>query len=538
VFSGVPTGHGNSTYGEVFSAGVNPVARGICPDGQGYYTDYDFIFNSPAQTTGQNTRYGVVQEITNPAQPWRVMFQTASWGYPQGTVYDARSAEMDWIIHEFDLPITQSQSNTSNNNSRPQAWAKNIISVGAIRHLNTASITDDAQAGTSTGPAADGRIKPDMCAYFDSIDTTNGATTYTSSFGGTSGATPMVAGHLGLLLEMFTEGYFGHPAAPSWQNRFAFKPHFSTAKALLVNTARQYDPAVNGIGATERIRQGWGFPSLEDAYNLRRNMLVLDEADVLQQGQSRTYFVHVKAGTPQFKTTMVYADLAAAVPTAGPHRVNDLSLRVVSPTGTIFHGNNGMASSPVSLFTAPGGSANTLDTVENVYVQNPAQGLWQVEVSAPLVVLDQHVETPTVDADFALVSSGIGGGRDTSGPQFDMASTAPGNLSFSITGGPATYSDGYVMLSLTTNRPRGMGNFLGLEVDGLSYLSLMTPAAVGDPLHFSFSASPTVFPNAPFVFPPAVASLVSGWTFDGVAFWFNATGTMLAASNVDRVTVQ
>jgi subtilisin family serine protease len=479
-----------------------------------------------------------VQEITNPAQPWQAMFQTASWGYPTGTVYDARSAEMDWIIHELDLPITQSQSNTGNNNSRPQAWAKNIISVGAIRHNNTAAVADDTQASTSTGPAADGRIKPDICGYFDLIDTTNGATSYTTSFGGTSGATPMVAGHLGLLLEMFTNGYFGHPAAPSWQNRFAFKPHFSTAKALLINTARQYDPAVNGIGATARIRQGWGFPSVLDAYDLRNSMLVLDEADVLQQGQARTYFVHVKPNTPQFRTTMVYADLAAAPAAAGPHRINDLNLRVTSPAGTVYHGNTGMASATVSLFTAPGGSPNPLDTVENVYVQNPPSGLWQVEVSAPLVVVDQHVETPAVDADFALVSSGIGGGRDTTGPQFDMASTAPGNLSFTITGGPASYADGYVMLSFTTLRPRGMGNFLGLEVDSLSYLSLLAAPAVGDPLHFAFSANPAVFPNAPFVFPPAVASLVSGVTLDGVAFWMDASGSVVAASNVDRVAVQ
>jgi serine protease AprX len=538
VFSGAGTNHGNSTFGEIFAAGVNPLVRGLIPDGQGYFTNYDFLINTPPQQTGQNSRYGVVQEITNPAQPWRVMFQTASWGNPVTTAYEARAAEMDWIIHQFDLPITQSQSNTNNNNSRPQAWAKNIISVGAIRHLGTAVVADDLKANTSTGPAADGRIKPDLCGYFDGIDTTNGQTSYTSSFSGTSGATPMVAGHLGLLIEMFTNGYYGHPAAPTWQDRFDYKPHFATAKALLINTARQYDPAVNGADAAARIRQGWGFPSVEDAYTQRNNMLVLDEADVLQQGQVRTYFVHVKANTPQFRTTMVYADLPAAPNTAGPHRINDLSLRVVSPSGTIYHGNTGMGPTTTSLFTTPGGSPNTLDTVENVYVQNPASGLWRVEVSAPLVVTDQHLETPAVDADFALVCNGIGGGRDLAGPQFDMASTGPGNLSFAVTGGPASYADGFVLLSLTTNRPRGMGNIFGLEADALSQLSLQVGAAEGDPLHFAFSANPAVFPNAPFVFPPAIAALVSGATLDGVVFWQDAGGAVVAASNVDRVTVQ
>ncbi|HEX6813551.1 MAG TPA: S8 family serine peptidase [Planctomycetota bacterium] len=538
VFSGSPTTHGNSTFGEIFSSGVVAAARGMCPDGQGFFTDYNFIFATAAMSTAQNSRYGVVREITDPTLQWKVMFQTASWGYPQITAYDARSAEMDWIIHEFDITICQSQSNTSNNNSRPQAWAKNIISVGALNHLNTANANDDTQSGTSMGPAADQRIKPDMCAYYDQIHTTNGATTYTTGFGGTSGATPMVAGHVGLIIEMFTDGLFGYPAAPTWQDRFGYKAHFSTTKALLINTARQYDPAVNGPGATNRYRQGWGFPALHDLYDLRKNMIVLDELDVLQQGGARLYWVHVKPGTPQFRSTMVYADLAAAAPFSSPHRVNDLSLRVIAPDGTTYHGNNGMATLPVSLFTPPGGSPNTLDTVENVYVQNPAYGLWRVEVSAPLVVMDQHVETPAVDADFALVSSGIGAGRDVSGAQLDVASTGQGNLSVSITNNPASYVEGFTLFSLATARPVAMGNFLGLEVDTITTLSLGSPAAPGNPLHFTFTTDPSLYPNAPFVFPPFVAQLLSGFAIDAVAVYFDATGNVHASSNVDRVVIQ
>ncbi len=538
VFSGVGTTHGNSTFGEVFSAGVDPLARGMCPDGQGYFTDYNFIINTPAMSTGQNSRYGVIQEITNPANPWKVMFQTASWGNTQIMLYDARSAEMDWIIHQFDIPICQSQSNTSNMNSRPQAWAKNIISVGAIRHNNTANPNDDTQSGTSMGPAADGRIKPEMCGYYDSIYTTNGATTYTTGFGGTSGATPMVAGHLGLVIEMFTDGYFGHAAAPTWQDRFAYKPHFSTAKALLINTARQYDPAIVGTGTANRFRQGWGFPALHDLFDLRRNMLVIDELEVLQQGGARTYWVHVKPGTPQFRSTMVYADLPAAAPFGNPHRVNDVNLQVTAPDGTIYHGNTGMATATTALYTAPGGTPNAVDTVENVYVQNPATGLWRVDVSAPLVALDQHVETAAVDTDFALVSSGIGGGRDVSGPVLDLASNAPGNLTLSITNLPAGYVEGHVLFSFATSRPLAMGNFLGLELDSLSFLSLTAPLTLGDPLHFPATPSLSAFPNAPFVFPAWIPAALQGWSLDAVAFFFDASGAIHAASNVDRVIVQ
>lgn len=538
VFSGSPTSHGNSTFGEIFSRGALPNARGLCPDGQGYFTDYNYIYSSSPMSTAQNTRYGIVQAITDPVGTYRVMFQTASWGYGQITQYDARSAEMDWIIHEFDLAICQSQSNTSNNNSRPQAWAKNILSVGAVNHVNTANPNDDTQSGTSMGPAADQRIKPDLCAYYDQIHTTSGSTTYTTSFGGTSGATPMVAGHVGLMLEMYTDGYFGHPATPSWQNRFDYTPHFTTTKALMINTARQYDPAVNGAGATSRYRQGWGFPSLEDAYDQRNTMLVLDELDVLAQGETRTYYVQVKAGTPQLRTTMVYADLPHAAPFTGPHRVNDLSVKVTTPSGGVYHGNNGMATSPINRFTQPGGSPNTLDTVENVYLNAPAPGLYRIDVSAPLVALDQHVETPAVDADFALVVSGIGGGRDTTGPQLALTSSGPGNLTATLTNNPATYVDGLVFYSLATSRPTAMGDFLGLQLDAISYLSLSTPAAAGDPLHFTGGAAGTEFPNAPYTFPAWIPQLLQGATLDAVACYFDAGGVMAAASNVARVTIQ
>ncbi|HEX5051135.1 MAG TPA: hypothetical protein VFZ65_05150, partial [Planctomycetota bacterium] len=98
IFSGSPTTHGNSTFGIIFAAGVNANVRGVCPDGQGMFTDYNYIINSPVMTTAQNTRYGVVSAITDPTQPWKAMFETASWGYTPITTYDARSAEMDWII--------------------------------------------------------------------------------------------------------------------------------------------------------------------------------------------------------------------------------------------------------------------------------------------------------------------------------------------------------------------------------------------------------------------------------------------------------
>ena len=73
--------------------------------------------------------------------------------------------QMDDIIFDLDLSILQSQSNKGTQFSRPEAWAKNIISVGGVYHFDTLSRADDAwNNGASIGPAEDGRIKPDLSA--------------------------------------------------------------------------------------------------------------------------------------------------------------------------------------------------------------------------------------------------------------------------------------------------------------------------------------------------------------------------------------
>jgi hypothetical protein len=61
-----------------------------------------------------------------------------------------------------------------------------------------------------------------------------------------------------------------------------------------------------------------------------------------------------------------------------------------------------------ALWTSPGGAANTKDTVENVFIQNPAAGNWTIEVIGAEIIQDAHLETVgIIDADFALVVSGV-----------------------------------------------------------------------------------------------------------------------------------
>ena len=389
--SGDP-GHGTSTFGIVFGDGTtNILGRGMMPGAQKIFASYLSLTN----------RYTHTQELVT--SPYNAVFQSNSWGDAVTTSYTTISAEMDDILFKNDFVILQSQSNTGNQTSRPQAWAKNIVSVGGVRHLNTADESDDRWGGgASIGPAADGRIKPDLAHFYDSVFTpTSTTTTSYTQFSGTSAATPITAGHFGIFFQMWHNGLFGNtPGVTVFDSR----PHMTTAKAIMINTAHQWNPV--GISADlTRVRQGWGRADLQNLYALRDKMFVVNETDLLTNLGSRSYSLTVPAGSAApFKATLDYAD-PMGNPASSQHRINDLTLKVTSPSNVVYFGNNGL--SGTGQWSTSGGVANTIDTVENVFIQTPEAGTWTVEVLGSQIVQDSHTETPAVDADYALVVTGV-----------------------------------------------------------------------------------------------------------------------------------
>jgi hypothetical protein len=83
---------------------------------------------------------------------------------------------------------------------------------------------------------------------------------------------------------------------------------------------------------------------------------------------------------------------------------DQLALKVLSPDGAIYHGNHGLES---GNWSKPGGTRDSANNVENVFVSRPTEGIWTVQVSAARIALDQHAETPEFDNDFALVVVGV-----------------------------------------------------------------------------------------------------------------------------------
>ncbi|OJH33555.1 S8 family serine peptidase [Cystobacter ferrugineus] len=391
--------HGTSCYSHNFAKGVDPAARGLLPSGQGIF----FRHSESTQFGGSKSRYTINQELTDPAGPYRAVFQTSSVGSALTTAYTTLSAEVDDYLFKHPILSTQSQSNTGSKSSRPQAWAKNIVSVGGVRHRNTLARTDDNWgSGGSIGPAADGRIKPDLSFFYDSVRGARGtgSTAYTE-FSGTSSATPQTAGHFGLLFQMWHEGVWaGHGRK---EDVFTSRPRMATAKALMINNAWRYNWLSGGSnGDLDRYKQGWGTSDLKRLHERAPRTSVIDESDLVTPLGVKSYDVMVTTDETELNVTLVYTDPMGTVGAAHA-RVNDLSLRVTSPSGVVYWGNNGLTA---GNFSTAGGNSNTVDTVENVFIQNPAVGTWKVEVLGDEIVQDAHLETAAVDADYGLVVSG------------------------------------------------------------------------------------------------------------------------------------
>ncbi|MBX3463526.1 MAG: S8 family serine peptidase [Planctomycetes bacterium] len=532
--------HGHATAGIAAGSGAtNPAARGLLPHAivvEGSYTSA--------------THYAQIQGSVDPVQPWRSMLATASWGAAQTTIYNSVSQAMDDALFDSDLTRVNSMGNNGNQLARPEAWAKNSISVGGIKHGNDALPGNDRwnalgdPTAASIGPASDGRWKPDAVGYYDSVLTTDlvGVAGYVAgdhvpNFGGTSAAAPMVAGHIGLLQQMFTDGLFGNPLPlpATVTNRFFNRPHMTTSKALLCNTARQY-PFAGTTDDLTRTHQGWGFPDVRRAYDHRRSLVVVDEYDTLQLGETREYWVQILPGTPEFRVTMVYAD-PAGQPNAAFQLVNDLDLQVVRVAdGLAWWGNHGLDADP---FSKTGGGPNTRDNVETVCLANPVPGSYLVRVTAASVVQDGKVETPQLDVDYALVMHPVGGFRNDAGPRLQMIANAPGVLQMVCSNLPASgWTEGHTVISIDTGRGLGFGRFFGLEDDAVSTAFFQLPAAVGNPFHFLPGGSGQ-YPYATYTFDPGWVSWLASYnlTVDAVLLLWNGP-EILAVSNVDRARLR
>jgi hypothetical protein len=149
--------------------------------------------------------------------------------------------------------------------------------------------------------------------------------------------------------------------------------------------------------------EGWGLVNLANA--TVGTAQFVDNLSGLSTGGSAPYSYSVSTTGSPLKITLGWSDFPSTE-AAAINLVNNLDLTVTSPSGTVYRGNVFSGG-----WSAAGGTADTRNNVENVYIQSAAAGTWVVRVSGTNV--------PQGPQPFALVvdgNLGVAGPTPTPGP--------------------------------------------------------------------------------------------------------------------------
>lgn len=261
---------------------------------------------------------------------------------------------------------------------------------------------------------------------------------------GTSMAAPAVSGMLALMQEFFEQTL---PAGLRRTNSPAMM------KALLINGARSPNDLLYKFDATRTLNiAGWGLPNLTrilptvlgtEADTNKWPIQMFDQSTnaALATGESHSRTVTVSNTNAPLRITLVWTD-PPGNPQVGIKLVNDLDLIVTAvvtngfgtnvTVGTnVYFGNNfsggGQFTDAISTGTNSlsdfESSRDVVNNVENVYINGPLSGAYEVSVVAHRVNVNAVTgHTNGIVQDYALV---ISSGNLSESAPFTVSPTAP-----------------------------------------------------------------------------------------------------------------
>ncbi len=465
-----PTDHATHVGATLAGLGINPLLRGMAP---GALIDAYSATNDISEMTAAGAAYAGEPDklyISNHSYGYRLGWYGSYWlgafvddGDPSNDVeeyfgrYNSTTATTDGLLFNLPYLLSFQSSGNSRSDGPPAAggsWshssgtytydpaqhpagngvyklgydtmdytkvAKNIITVGAandavsggVRNITAGSIS----YFSSTGPADDGRIKPDIVANGVSLLSAGSwGDTDAITMSGTSMSSPNAAGSAMLLADLYSRKFPGQ------------KMRASTLKALIIHTADDVgNPGPDYI-------YGWGYMNtkaaadqiLRQAENPGYNG-VIEEA--VSTGEPADTYSFRWNGSDPIRVTLCWTDPPGTSVDAHDDRardlVNDLNVSVSGPGGTVhlpfvmpYVGDW----SPAKLGAYAVTGVNTVDNVEQVFVPTPpAPGLYTITVNHAgsltggqqaysLIISGQTTDDLAVSPGGSFVASGQRGG--------------------------------------------------------------------------------------------------------------------------------
>ncbi|MEQ8235480.1 MAG: S8 family serine peptidase [Syntrophomonadaceae bacterium] len=357
-----PSGHGTFMAATIAGNGQASFGKyqGIAPGASLYFQallDKNGVLQVPQD----------INALFAPAYSAGVRIHVNGWG-SGSNVYDEKAAAIDTFVYQHPdfLPVfAAGNAGPGSGTLTAQANSKNGLIIGASQLPRPAfdpesNYADQIWALSSSGPAGDGRGKPDLLvpgsaliSARSSLATGNfPANAYYTRMGGTSMAAAVAGGALALLREQLQVDFGVN------------SPSSALLKALLINGARD--------GGDNRSQKGYGIlDSAATALALQDNTFqFVDEPRRLAEGEVKEYKLTVTDSTMPLNATLAWVDPAGIAGSTA--LINNLDIIVQSPDGKLHYGND---------FAAKGSTDNR-NNVEKVSIPSPKTGDYIIKIRA------------------------------------------------------------------------------------------------------------------------------------------------------------
>jgi len=346
--------HGDHVAGTIMGAGnIDPLAAGMANGA------FLYVYSS------SNNNYYDVPTIY---QNNDVIITSKSYSNGCNAGYTSLSADLDEqillypsLIHVFSAGNSGSSDcgygagSGWGNVTGGHKQGKNVLAVANLNGIGNLS------SSSSRGPAADGRIKPDIASKGTSVWSTVPAYDY-DHFTGTSMACPGIAGVLAQLYQVYKELNGG------------VNPSSSLMKCILLNSADD----IGNIGPD--FKHGWGEVNAYRAVKLLENNYYF--SDNISQGGSNSHSITIPTGVTKVKIMTYWHDKEAST-SAITSLVNDINTSVYFLPLGLDYFPYVLDPTPTSssLNSVATSGTDSLNNMEQIVIDNPIQGNYTLNIS-------------------------------------------------------------------------------------------------------------------------------------------------------------